>query len=209
VSGHNYLSTVRFVEFSPRASDGDVVWAPDREAMKEWFSTLTAKDFGKWTAYARLDRTSPARESGLKPSVEGIYYRIPGEGALSVCAGGPCGKGDGQGPPTVYYKKVSVPQFGTVGILPFRNGWGQTNQVGVSFTPDGGLDNAQYKNTAGDQKVGAFLDQTSSAASGLSSGIRNRKVEGIQAETGVINAETELFKAKRKRQDAEAELKGQ
>ena len=199
---------VQRIYFGFADKETEKCWPPDDINSKQWFNSSYAPSGKDYVVCAKLEPIGTPGKNTFSSPTEGVYYRQPGLGLLSVCGGGVCMWGNPpEGGKLLYLKYVDVPQFGTVAVLPFRNNVGGNDQLNVTFSTSGGLQTARFSNKAADEKIGTLLDQATSNVVPVIGAAKNQALERTKAQTDLLKAQTDKLKAEKALKDAEADLK--
>lgn len=175
---------MKTVVVTARAADSPAVDTICTQANVE--GTCAAPVRPKWNNFVS-DTADP------KPAaIPGIAYRTPVRGRLTVCRGvTPQECVTGNDPSAVLSRtNATFPQLGRLGILPFRNGFSQDNELSATFRPDGSIETASYSEKRARGKavvdlVNGSLDQ----ALALDQAIRTRNEEEKKEAEGAVVAE--------------------
>jgi hypothetical protein len=147
----------------------------------------------------------------------GFVYRQPGPGVLTVCAANavaPSGAGDcAAGFVLVSSKRVVVPQFGWLRVLPLHNGFGEKTNFTADFSKEGVLTSFKFNSEAASAKAAADLVKVAvDEAGGLDKDIRARNKAEASAAAGktlaALKADNELREEIKKGLALEAEING-
>lgn len=148
--------------------------------------TCAAPNVPKWNNFVS-DTAHP------KPSaIPGIAYRTPVRGRLTICRGvTPAECVAGSNPSAVLSRTTAtIPQLGRLGILPFRNGFSQNNELSATFRADGSIETASYsEKRARGKAVVDLINGSLDQALALDQAIRARDEAKEKEEAGAVVAE--------------------
>lgn len=80
----------------------------------------------------------PGAANPPQPRIEGLYYRQPAFGTLTLCAPD-CPADSGTTDGVVLRQPIAMPQWGAVSVLTLKNEFFDNNTLGAVFNADGGL----------------------------------------------------------------------
>lgn len=156
---------------------------------------------------------TPSKTDTCEPKndgTDGIAYRTPSPGTLKVCRQ-PSASACASDVHPLFKEKSNVPQFGTMHFLQLHNGWGQDNELNVTFARTGELTTFKYASKSSPVEKGTAV--AASVAEQAASIVEQRRAksssdkaysaakasddekvetESIQHQIDVLNLKTEL-----------------
>ena len=133
------------------------------------------------------DCKKPGCVSPAKKYQQGIFYRTPLEGTLSV-------KRDAGGE-TIFELPATVPQLGQLRFLPFRSRMFETGAIGLVLRPDGTLDRFSVGQTeAAGLRAAKAADGVATSYAGYVEERRNKGLAALQREIDLKTKQLELLR---------------
>lgn len=135
-------------------------------------------------------------------TIDGIVYRQPGDGRLTICRGNEC-----QPNTRLFSQAYRIPQLGVLARLSLRNRIFDKNNISATFEDSGALKTLTFGSEASAERASAVLAEMAETAKTIPQAQAAAKKEAADARNALIEADTKRLTALRDKLKMQTELR--